>query len=157
VILSDLLAKVEKRPGRKRLGRGRGSGHGKTCGRGHKGAASRSGYSRNLAFEGGQVTLIRHLPKRGFSNALFRKRYDVVNLDVLEKHFGEGEAVRLDVLVERGLLKVEHGRLKILGQGSVSKNLSVVVHAISESARQKIEAAGGSVEILAGTSKNRSQ
>lgn len=157
MILSDLLAKVEKRPARKRVGRGRGSGRGKTCGKGHKGATSRSGYSRNLAFEGGQVGLIRSLPKRGFSNALFRKRFDVINLDVLEKHFGEGEAVRLEVLAERGLLKVEHGRLKILGQGSVSKNLEVVVHAISASARQKIEAAGGRVEIVAGTSKNRSR
>ena len=157
MILSELLAKVKKRPARKRLGRGPGSGHGKTCGKGHNGATSRSGYSRNLAFEGGQVGLIRHLPKRGFTNALFRKRYDIVNLEEIEKHFGEGDAVRLEVIAERGILKIEHGRLKILGNGSVTKRLEVVAHAVSASARQKIEAAGGSVEILGASPKNRSQ
>jgi large subunit ribosomal protein L15 len=148
VKLSDVLSKTGKKRNRKRRGRGPGSGLGKTSGRGHKGAASRSGYRRRLSFEGGQVSLIRHLPKRGFTNAPFRRRFDVVNLAALEKHFDGGASVGLDVLAQRKILKPQHGRLKILGTGSLTKSLKVVAHAVSQAAREKIEAAGGSVELV---------
>jgi len=158
VILSDVMAKVEKRRTRKRCGRGRGSGLGKTSGRGHKGASSRSGFREKLSHSGGQVSLIRHLPKRGFSNYPFRRRYDVVNLDTLEANFEAGAAIGLEVLGERGLLKVEHGRLKILGNGSVTKSFKIKAHAASATARQKIEAVGGNLEILGrAPKKNRSK
>lgn len=155
MILNDLLSKVEGRRARKRCGRGRGSGLGKTSGRGHKGAASRSGFKLRLSYEGGQVSLIRHLPKRGFTNHPFRRKCDVVNLDVLEESFEGGAAVGLDDLVSRGLLDPQHGRLKILGNGSVSKPFRITAWAISRSARQKIEAAGGTVELLGPPPKKR--
>jgi len=146
VIVSDVLAKVKKRPTRKRCGRGRGSGLGKTSGRGHKGAGARSGFKHRYSYGGGQVPIFRRMPKRGFAYFPFRIRYDVVNLDVLSSHFQAGETVRLETLVERGLLKEEHGRLKILGDGELTKKLNVVAHRVSESARRKIESAGGTVE-----------
>jgi large subunit ribosomal protein L15 len=155
VILSELLSKVKKRPSRKRCGRGPASGLGKTSGRGQKGASSRSGFKLRLKYEGGQVSLIRHMPKRGFTNYPFRKRYDVVNLDVLEAGFQPGDAVTLDALVQRGLLKPEHGRLKILGGGTLTKSLHVAAHWVSDSARAKIEAAGGKAETLDPPRKKR--
>ena len=94
------------------------------------------------------MTLVRRSPKRGFSNALFRRRYDIVNIAVLESEFAAGETVALDSLRERGLLNVEHGRLKVLGTGELTKPLNVVAHRLSESARQKIDAAGGKIETL---------
>jgi large subunit ribosomal protein L15 len=144
--LSDVLARVKKRPSRKRCGRGRGSGLGKTSGRGHKGAAARSGWKRRYHYEGGQVPLARRMPKRGFSNHPFRTRCDVINLTELEGHFQDGEAVRLEVLAARGLLNPIHGRLKVLGNGDLKKKLAVFAYAASASARKKIEAAGGTLE-----------
>ena len=94
------------------------------------------------------MTLSRRMPKRGFSNALFRRRYDIVNVAVLESAFEAGDTVKLEDLRDRGLVNVEHGRLKILGTGELTKPLKVVAHRLSESARQKIDAAGGSVETL---------
>ena len=155
MILCELLSKVKKRPSRKRCGRGPGSGLGKTSGRGQKGASSRSGFKLRLKYEGGQVSLIRHMPKRGFTNHPFRKRYDVVNLDVLEAGFQQGDVVTLDALVERGLLKPEQGRLKVLGGGALTKSLRVVAHWLSDSARAKIEAAGGKAEALEPPRKKR--
>lgn len=146
--LSEVAEKAGGRPARKRRGRGQGSGNGKTAGRGHKGAHSRSGWKRRDGFEGGQMTLVRRSPKRGFSNAPFRRRYDIVNLAVLESSFETNDEVRLETLGERGILKPRHGRLKILANGELSKSLTVFTHRISASARQKIEAAGGKVEIL---------
>ncbi len=144
--LSQVLSKVKKRPTRKRCGRGPGSGLGKTSGRGHKGAASRSGWKRRYGYDGGQTSLIRRLPKRGFTNSRFRTRYDVVNLETLEASFQPGETVRLEVLAERGLVTPQHGRLKVLGGGELKKKLTVVAHALSDSALQKIVAVGGKVE-----------
>ena len=146
MILSEVLAKVKKRRARKRCGRGRGSGLGKTSGRGQKGASSRSGFRLRLSYEGGQASLIRHLPKRGFSNCPFRVRYDVVNVSDLEAHFSDGETVQLSDLKDRGVLNPENGRLKVLGGGELKKKLNVVASVVSKSARQKIEAAGGKVE-----------
>lgn len=155
MILSDLLKKVEKRPTRKRRGRGPGSGLGKTSGRGHKGAAARSGFKRRLWYEGGQVPILRRMPKRGFTNARFRVRYDVVNVADLEAHFSKDDEVTLQALEARGVVKPRYGRLKVLGGGELTKKLAVVAHAVSQSARQKIEASGGSVQVLGQPKKKR--
>jgi large subunit ribosomal protein L15 len=135
-------AKGSKRS-RKRIGRGPGSGTGKTAGRGHKGQRSRSGYSQRLGFEGGQMPLTRRVPKRGFTN-IFRTRYQVVNLASLTDLSGE---VTPEVLVAHGL--VRSGCLvKILGDGEIGTALQIQAHKFSASAKAKIEAAGGSCEVL---------
>ncbi len=144
--LTEILAKAGKKKSRKRVGRGQGSGHGKTAGRGQNGAKSRSGWRQRLAYEGGQMPLMRRLPKRGFSNAPFRVRYDVVNIRFLEKWFEAGDTVDLETLSKRGCLKPRHGRLKILATGELSKKLTVVADGISAAARRKIEEAGGEVK-----------
>ena len=151
--LNEVLKRAGKKRGRKRVGRGPGSGHGKTSGRGHNGARSRSGWKRRDYFEGGQMPLVRRLPKRGFSNAPFRVRYDVVNLALLEERFEEGAEVDLATLVARGVLKSRHGRLKVLGDGELSKKLTIRADKISEAARQKVEKAGGKVEVPASGKK----
>ncbi len=136
---------AKKRP--KRLGRGPGSGHGKTAGKGHKGQKARSGGGKGPGFEGGQMPLFRRVPKRGFTPRE-RRDYAVVNLKALGA-FPAGGVVDPDRLVEAGLVKkAERGRVKLLGDGEPGRPLTVKVHAISESARQKIEAAGGKVEVL---------
>lgn len=128
----------------KRVGRGPGSGHGTTAGRGTKGQKSRTGYSRRIGFEGGQMPLIRRVPKRGFTN-LFRVEYAVVNLSQIADLGGE---INPERLVELGLVKP--GRpVKVLGDGEVEKKLHVSVYKLSRSARAKIEAAGGSWEEIA--------
>ncbi len=142
--LHELSPAKGSRRSPKRVGRGPGSGTGKTAGRGHKGQKSRSGYSRRLGFEGGQMPLIRRVPKRGFTN-IFRKQVAVVNLRDLAGFEGE---VTPESLLERGL--VRRGlAVKILGEGDVSSPLAVKAHRFSRSARAKIEAAGGSCEELA--------
>ena len=143
---NDVLARAGKKSRRKRRGRGPGSGIGKTCGRGHGGAKSRSGRKRRLAHEGGQMPLVRRVPKRGFSNSRFRTRYDVVNLSTLNERFNAGDHVDMAVLEEKGVLTPRHGRLKVLGLGDLSKNLVVVADKISRTARRKVEEAGGRVE-----------
>ena len=141
--LHDLSpAKGSRRP-RKRIGRGPGSGRGKTAGRGSKGQKSRAGYSRRLGFEGGQMPLIRRVPKRGFTN-IFRRQYQVVNLSSLAGLKGE---IRPELLVEKGVIR-KGCPIKILGVGEVSEALTVHAHKFSKSARSKIEAAGGSCEVL---------
>lgn len=134
---------------RKRLGRGESSGHGKTSGRGHKGQRARAGGYHKVGFEGGQMPLSRRLPKRGFTN-IFAQEYAIINLDQLNKAFPQGGDVTLDVLYERGVVSKRRGGLKVLGRGEVSTALNVKVAKISQSARKKIEAAGGSVEVLGG-------
>ena len=132
---------------RKRLGRGPGSGNGKTAGRGHKGQKSRSGYSRAWYFEGGQMPLVRRVPKRGFHNP-FRQEYAEVSVARLGV-FEEGTEVTPELLAERGILKPsETRRVKLLGNGELAVALRVQVHAASAGARAKVEAAGGSLEIL---------
>ncbi|MDH3284517.1 MAG: 50S ribosomal protein L15 [Acidobacteriota bacterium] len=132
---------------RKRVGRGPGSGQGKTAGRGHNGQKSRSGYSRRWGFEGGQMPLVRRVPKRGFTN-IHRQEYSTVNLSSLDR-FEEGAEVTPDLLAEVGLLhRHETLRVKLLGHGELDKRLTIKVHAASASARSKVEKAGGAVEIL---------
>ena len=114
-----------RKPG-KRVGRGIGSGHGKTCGRGHKGQKSRSGYSRRIGFEGGQMPLNRRLPKRGFTN-IFKKQFQLVNLDQLEGRFEAGQTVNGETLAEAGLVKYPTRPVKLLGRGELSKQLTIEV------------------------------
>lgn len=141
--LHDLSPADGSTKNRKRLGRGRGSGTGKTAGRGHKGQKSRSGYSSRIGFEGGQMPLIRRVPKRGFTN-IFRKEFAVVNVRDLSTLEGEvtPEGLAAMGLVRRGL------PVKVLGEGDLSVALAVRAHRFSRSAREKIEAAGGSCEEL---------
>ncbi|ADC89384.1 ribosomal protein L15 [Thermocrinis albus DSM 14484] len=132
---------------RKRVGRGIGSGHGKTCGRGHKGQKSRSGDRKMPSwFEGGQTPLHKRIPKRGF-NSPNRVEYAVVNVSTLDRYFKDGDKVTPDVLRERGIVKGKKP-VKILGEGSITKKLTVVAHAFSNSAKEKIEAAGGTCEVI---------
>lgn len=132
----------------KRIGRGQGSGHGGTSTRGHKGAQSRSGYSRKLGFEGGQMPLQRRLPKFGFTN-LKRVEYKPINLTVIEELASKKglSAVTVDTLVEAGFVS-KGDRVKILGNGTLTKSLNVTAHAFSKSAAAAIEAQGGSVAKL---------
>ena len=130
----------------KRVGRGIGSGHGKTAGRGHKGQNARSGGGVGLGFEGGQMPLYRRLPKRGFNNPN-RKEYAIVNLETLNR-FEEGTVVTPELLKERGVVKNLKDGLKILGRGELNVKLTVKAHKFSQSALSKIEAAGGQTEVI---------
>ncbi len=137
---------------KKRLGRGPGTGLGKTAGRGHKGQKSRSGYSRRVGFEGGQMPLQRRLPKRGFTN-IFKKKWIEVRLSTLEENFNSGDEITQDILLERGLIKKAKHDLVILGNGEVSKKLNVAAHRFTKTAKAKIEKAGGKTEIIPGPKK----
>lgn len=145
--LHDLHPAPGAKRGRKRIGRGPGSGTGKTAGKGHKGQKSRSGYSRRYGFEGGQMPLVRRLPKRGFTN-IFRVEFQVVNLRDLERVFSDGDTVSPDSLSEKGLVRGGKRLVKVLGDGELSKKLAVRVHKFSASARAGIEKAGGSCEVV---------
>jgi len=145
--LNDLHpAPGAKRP-RKRVGHGPGSGNGKTAGRGHKGQKSRSGYSRRYGFEGGQMPLVRRIPKRGFTN-IFKVRYQIVNLRDLEGRFDDGASVGVEEMVASGLVKKNGGPVKVLSEGELGKKLTVKAHRFSKKAQEKIEAAGGTCEVL---------
>jgi large subunit ribosomal protein L15 len=133
---------------RKRVGRGPGSGLGKTSGRGHKGAQSRSGWKYRRGFEGGQMPLHRRVPKRGFTN-IFRTEYDVVNLDQLEKLFEQGATVTVDSLRDAGIVSSRTALVKVLGRGDVTKALTVQAHKFSGKAAEKLAAAGGKAEAIA--------
>jgi len=132
---------------RKRLGIGESSGKGKTSGKGHKGQKARSGGSVRLGFEGGQMPLYRRLPKRGFNNAAFKTVYGVVNLDILEKWFSAGDAVTEETLRSKGLVNGRFDGVKVLGRGQLTKKLSLTIDQISQSAREKIEKAGGTITL----------
>ncbi len=146
--LAEAKALGLKFPERKRIGRGVGSGLGKTSGRGHKGAKARSGWSRRIGWEGGQMPLYRRLPKRGFNNKNFEKVFTVVNVSDLDA-FDAGAVVDLQAVLAKGLTsKEKHSDLfKILGDGEVKKAVTVKVDAITPSAREKIEKAGGKVMV----------
>jgi large subunit ribosomal protein L15 len=127
---------------KKRVGRGPGSGLGKTAGRGHKGQKSRSGYSQKIGFEGGQMPLQRRLPKRGFTN-IFKKQWLEVSLAKLEESFNAGDEITPEILHERGLIKKAKHDLVILGTGEISKALTISAHRFTKAAREKIENKGG--------------
>jgi len=142
--LSNLSPKKGANRDRKRVGRGPGSGHGKTAARGHKGSKSRSGYGVRPGFEGGQMPLQRRLPKRGFNN-IFRKEYALVQVRDLEV-FESGARVDREALVQAGLIDKKTTLIKVLANGELSKPLTVAVDKVSGGAKKKIEAAGGTVE-----------
>ena len=142
--LNNLKPKKGARHARKRVGRGPGSGHGKTAGRGEKGQKSRAGFSRRLGFEGGQMPLVRRLPKRGFTN-IFKKEYAIVNVSDLDR-FEAGTNVDEATLRKAGLVKGQNQGIKILGDGKLSKKLTVNAHKFSASARKQIEEAGGTCQ-----------
>jgi large subunit ribosomal protein L15 len=146
--LNKLKAPAGSTHKKKRVGRGPGSGLGKTAGRGNKGQKSRSGYSRMRGFEGGQMPLHRRLPKRGFTN-IFKREWAEVNISDLEKYFETGATVTPEALVAQGMVrKAMIKSVVILGQGDLKKSLTVSAHRFSASAKQKIEAAGGKAEII---------
>lgn len=145
--LTDVKKHAKAHPARKRIGRGIGSGLGKTSGRGHKGAKARAGYHRRATYEGGQMPLFRRLPKVGFSNARFATPVHVVNVEDLNR-FRKGDSVGPNELREAGLLRGRLYRLKVLGRGELKKALTVRAHAFSESAAGKILEAGGQAEVI---------
>jgi len=144
--LSELSSSTGSRHRKKRVGRGTGSGHGGTSCRGTKGQKSRSGGGVRLGFEGGQMPLIRRLPKRGFTS-VFKKEYEIVNLRSLEENFNDNDEVDPSTLRERGLVK-RYLPIKILGDGEITKKLKIKVDSFSNNAREKVLKAGGSVEII---------
>lgn len=144
--MNELKPSSRFRKQKKRVGRGRGSGHGKTACRGTKGQRSRSGSSIRPGFEGGQMPLKRRLPKRGFTN-IFKKRYAVVNIKDLNI-FEEGTLVDNEVLIKRGLIKGNYDGIKVLGDGEITHPITLKVHRFSKNAKDKIEAAGGKVEVV---------
>jgi large subunit ribosomal protein L15 len=144
--LSNLRPPKGAKHAKKRIGRGQGSGHGKTASRGHKGAKSRSGFKHKRGFEGGQMPLHRRVPKRGFHNP-FREEYEIVNLDTLARGFEAGVDVTPELLRERGLVQSDV-RVKVLARGELDKALTVHAHKFSGKAAEKIAAAGGRAEVL---------
>ena len=145
--LDDLKPAPGSTKKQKRVGRGDGSGHGKTSCRGHKGQRARSGGGTRPGFEGGQMPLQRRVPKRGFNNP-FKVDVAVINLEQLEV-FSSGSEVTPDVLLEKGLVRGKNRRIKILGDGALSKALTIKAHGFSSKAKEKIEAAGGKAELIA--------
>jgi large subunit ribosomal protein L15 len=143
MLISDVTSKVPRHKRRKRVGRGQGSGHGKTAGRGSKGLQSRTGARQRVLFEGGGLPLFRRVRKRGFNNANFRTEYQVVNVATLEEHFDNGAKVTPVALEELGLIHRASAPVKILGTGDIKKKLDVEATAFSKSASEKIEKAGG--------------
>jgi large subunit ribosomal protein L15 len=144
--LHELKPAEGSRKERNRVGRGTGSGNGKTSGKGHKGQNARSGGGVRPGFEGGQTPLFQRLPKRGFTN-INRKEYAIINLDTLNR-FEDGTEVTPELLIETGLVSKLNAGLKVLGNGSVEKKLTVRAHKFSSAAKEAIEAAGGSVEVI---------
>lgn len=145
--LHELTAVEGSTKERRRIGRGHGSGQGKTAGKGHKGQKARSGGSIRPGFEGGQMPLQRRVPKRGFNN-IFATEYAIVNLSTLNDRFEDGATVDAQALIDSGVIKKTLDGVKVLGKGEITKAITVKVTAISESAKAKIEAAGGKVEVL---------
>ncbi|GAA0597119.1 50S ribosomal protein L15 [Virgibacillus siamensis] len=144
--LHELNASEGSRKKRNRVGRGMSSGNGKTSGKGHKGQKARSGGNTRVGFEGGQMPLFQRLPKRGFTN-IHRKEFAIVNLDALNR-FEEGTEVTPELLLEEGAVSKLKAGVKVLGKGTVEKNLTVKAHKFSASAKEAIEAAGGKAEVI---------
>ncbi|HZK38709.1 MAG TPA: 50S ribosomal protein L15 [Clostridia bacterium] len=145
--LHELSQESGSRKTRKRVGRGMSSGHGKTSGKGHKGQKARAGRGPRPGFEGGQMPLQRRVPKRGFVN-IFSKEIAIVNITSLEDNFEDGATVDIAALIETGLIKKSLDGVKVLGNGDITKKLTVQVNAFSDTAKQKIEAAGGKAEVI---------
>ena len=144
--LNDLKPQKGAKHRKKRLGNGESSGLGKTCGKGHKGQKSRAGCGIRPGFEGGQMPIFRRLPKRGFNNVTFATKYETLNVSELEAAFEDGAVVNEAALREAGIINRSLDGIKVLGDGELTKKLTVQVDKVSASAREKIEKAGGSVE-----------
>ena len=144
--LHDLSPNPKALKNRKRVGRGPGSGNGKTAGKGHKGQLSRSGHSRKRGFEGGQMPLVRRLPKRGFTN-IFRTEYSIVNVGQLER-FPAGTEVTPELLLAEGVVSEPRDGVKVLAKGELTRKLTVTAHKFSAKAREVIEAAGGTCKVI---------
>lgn len=149
--LSTLTNTPGARKRRKRVGRGHASGHGKTCCRGHKGQGARKGHKQKLGFEGGQMPLVRRLPKRGFKNPN-RSPFQVVNVDQLEV-FAADTTVNLCLLVQVGFIRPNGGRVKLLGRGELTKKLTIELNDVTASAKAKVEGAGGTVKAASACSE----
>ncbi|MEM8944296.1 MAG: 50S ribosomal protein L15 [Planctomycetota bacterium] len=149
MILNDVHRGIKKHRKRKRIGRGPGSGHGKTAGRGHKGQGSRAGSSRHPTFQGGTMPMIRRVPKRGFNNR-WALTVAVVNVGQIDQAFDVGEDVTLETLAAKNLARGRFDELKVLGNGELSKKLKITAHRFSKSAIEKIEKAGGEMVVLPG-------
>lgn len=147
--LNDVNRGIQKHKKRKRVGRGPGSGHGKTCGRGHKGQGQRAGFSAHPTFEGGQMPLVRRIPKRGFNNR-WALTVATVNIGDLERVFDNGAEVTPETLKANSLAKHRYDILKVLGDGELTKKLKVSAHRFSKSALEKIQQAGGEAVVLPG-------
>lgn len=147
--LNDVHRGIQKNKAQKRVGRGPGSGQGETAGRGSKGQGSRSGSSTSPIFEGGQMPLVRRIPKRGFTNR-WADTVAIVNIATLEKNFQSGDEVSPEALRVKGLVKGSYDQLKVLGVGELSKSLTITAHQFSRSATEKIEKAGGQAVVLPG-------
>ena len=145
--LHDLSPAAGSAKERKRIGRGPASGQGKTAGKGHKGQKARAGRGMRAGFEGGQMPLQRRIPKRGFNN-IFATEMAIANVAALDKYFEDGATVTIDALIEKGIIKKTLDGVKILGNGEISKKLTVQANAFSDSAKAKIEAAGGKAEVI---------
>ncbi|TVR33710.1 MAG: 50S ribosomal protein L15 [Spirochaetaceae bacterium] len=143
-----MMLKAPAHKNKKRIGRGPGSGNGKTSGRGHKGQNSRSGGGVRLGFEGGQMPLYRRIARRGFSNYPFKVTYDVVNVADLERVFGDGDVITPDVLKAKRLVRSKSLSIKVLGGGELTKKLTVQGLELSKAAQEKVEKAGGAIEEL---------
>lgn len=146
--LSDILKQAGKNRKRKRVGRGIASGSGKTCGRGHNGAGSRAGATRRSMSEGGQMPLFRRVPKRGFTNAPFRTDYHVVNVSDIEERFEAGAHVTPEAILEAGLIRNLRNKVKVLGNGDLTKKFKIEASKFSKSAEEKIKSAGGEIVVL---------
>ena len=146
--LSNLQPAEGSTKTRKRIGRGQGSGQGKTAGRGHKGAGSRAGSGGMLAYEGGQMPLFRRVPKRGFNNYDFANRYEIVNISQLDR-FDEGSVIDIQALYGAGLVDRKDSKVKVLGDGELTKKLQVSAHKYSKGAQEKILGCGGTAEVVA--------
>lgn len=149
MILDDVHRGIQKNRKRKRIGRGPGSGHGKTSGRGHKGAGSRAGNSSHPTFQGGSMPMVRRIPKRGFNNR-FAKTVVVVNVGQLNDAFDEGAEVTIEQMVAKNIAKGHFDELKVLGDGELSKKLKINAHRFSKSAAEKIGKAGGEMIVVPG-------
>jgi len=143
----EITSVAGKYKSRRRVGRGAGTGHGKTCGRGHKGGGSRAGSTSVTLYEGGQMPLFRRLPKRGFSNYKFAIRCEIVNVSQLER-FMDGANVGVEQLSSAGLINSAKSKIKILGKGDLTKKLQVTAHRFSKTAEQKIVASGGTAKVI---------
>jgi large subunit ribosomal protein L15 len=143
--LSDIRPPAGQTHSKKRVGRGMGSGHGKTSARGHKGQHAGTGFSQKRGFEGGQMPLHRRLPKRGFTN-IFKKEYEIINLGRLEKL--DGDTFTVDRLVELGAIRKPKDGLKVLGTGQLTRKITVEAHQFSKSALEKIQKAGGAAQVI---------